>query len=303
MVKQVMWVAGMSAVLMACLMAAHDATGAVVVPEADQQFAVSADGAPVVRTLRFAPGDERTLDIRLIHGSIRVTESADATVRLEVRRSTRAESDSAARLADGEVAADILDNATTVGVVVRERGNSVCGERSEQRSTWQRPRYRVTFAVTVAVPKGTRLRLCTINGGDIRVDRSSGDFDVSHVNGSIAMNEASGSGRAETVNGNVTAAFSQTPRTASSFKTINGDVAVTFPASLSADLALKTFNGGLFTDFDVQPLARQPSSAERLGSRFVYRSNDFTHVRVAGGGPEFTFESLNGDVRVVRAAR
>ena len=303
MVKQVVWVSGVSAGLMACLIAAHDATGAVVAPEADEQRAVSADVETMTRTLRFAPGDDRTLDIRLIHGSIRVTESADTTVRLEVRRSTRADNAAAAQLADDEVAVDILDNAATVGVVVRERGNGVCGERSDQRSTWQRPRYRVTFAVTVEVPKGARLRLCTINGGDIRVDRASGDFDVSNVNGSIAMNDAGGSGRAETVNGDVTAAFAQAPRTASSFKTINGDVAVTFPGALSADLALKTLNGGLFTDFEVQPLPRQPASGERLGSRFVYRSNDFTRVRVARGGPEFTFESLNGDVRVVRAAR
>jgi hypothetical protein len=303
MVRQVTWGVGLSAILVAGLMVAHDATGAVVAPEGDQQFAISAEGETIARTLRFAPGDERTLDIRLIHGSIRVSESADATVSLEMRRSTRAESESAARLADGEVAVDLLDNAATVGVVVRERGNSVCGERSEQRSSWQRPRYRVTFTVTVAVPKGTRLRLCTISGGDIRVDGTSGDFHVSNVNGSIAMHEAGGSGRAETVNGDVTAAFAQAPRAASSFTTINGDVAVTFPSSLSADLALKTFNGGLFTDFEVQTLPRQPASGERLGSRLVYRSNDFTRVRVARGGPEFTFESLNGDVRVVRAAR
>jgi hypothetical protein len=303
MVRQVIWGTGVSAAVLAYVMAAPDATGAVVAPDAGQQFAVRAESDTIARTLRFAPGDDRTLDIRLIHGSIRVTESSDATVRLDVRRSTHAESDTAARLADGEVAVEFLDNAATVGLLVRDRGNGVCGERTEQRSTWQRPRYRVTFSVTVAAPRGTRLRLCSVTDGDIRVDGTTGDFDISNVNGSIAMNGVDGSGRAETVNGDVTVSFSQAPRDALSFKTINGDVAVTLPGSLSADLALKTFNGGLYTDFEVQAMARMPSSGERRGSRFVYQSNDFTRVRVARGGPEFTFESFNGDVRVVRAAR
>jgi hypothetical protein len=43
--------------------------------------------------------------------------------------------------------------------------------------------------------------------------------------------------------------------------------------------------------------------AERRDGRFVYRSNQFTLVRAGGGGPELTFETFNGNVRVLRAAR
>ena len=61
---------------------------------------------------------------------------------------------------------------------------------------------------------------------------------------------------------------------------------------------MKTFNGGLFTDFDVQPLATKVASAgERRNGRFLYRANEFTRVRAGNGGPEITFETLNGNVR------
>src|SRR5205814_7229611 len=109
-----------------------------------------------------------------------------------------------------------------------------------------------------------------------------------------------GSGRAETVNGRITAAFAANPKTASSFKTVNGEIEVTFPGDLSADLRLKTLNGGLYTDFDVMPLPTFAPVPERRNGKVGYRANRFAAVRVGQGGPELTFEGLNGDVRVLR---
>jgi DUF4097 and DUF4098 domain-containing protein YvlB len=141
-----------------------------------------------------------------------------------------------------------------------------------------------------------------VNGGDVRVEDISGDFDVDNVNGSITLDRLRGSGRAVTVNGRLAATFASAPRAESLFKTVNGEIAVTLPADTSADLRLKTFNGGLFTDFDTvpQPAKAEPASAQRNG-RFVYRARGFTTVRIGRGGPELTFDTLNGDVRIVRA--
>ena len=61
-------------------------------------------------------------------------------------------------------------------------------------------------------------------------------------------------------------------------------------------------NGGLFTDFEAQPLAaRAPVAGERRSGKFIYHVNEFTRVRVGSGGPELTFETLNGNVRARRA--
>jgi len=160
----------------------------------------------------------------------------------------------------------------------------------------------VQFDFTVRMPRNAALRLCTINGGDVMVSGTQGDFDVSNVNGLIDMRQVAGSGRAHTVNGPVTVTFTANPKQPSSFKTVNGNVDILFLDGLSADLSMKTFNGGLFTDFDVQPLANTVAAAgERRNGRFVYRANEFTRVRVGGGGPQITFETLNGNVRARRA--
>ena len=130
---------------------------------------------------------------------------------------------------------------------------------------WDRVRYEVRFDFTIRVPRDAALRLCTINGGDVIVNGTRGDFDVDNVNGLIAMTQVAGAGRAHTVNGAVTVTFTANPKVPSSFKSVNGNIDVSFPDGLSADFAMKTFNGGLFTDFDAQPLAnrepRPPASA------------------------------------------
>ena len=149
-----------------------------------------------------------------------------------------------------------------------------------------------------------RVRLCTINGETVEMTGVAGDFDVTNVNGAISLSGLRGSGSATTVNGAVKASFTSAPREPSLFKTVNGDVTVSFPGDLSANLRLKTFHGGLFTDFDVETLVQQPDTAgERRGTRVVYRSNRYTLVRAGQGGPEMTLETLNGDVRVLRASR
>jgi hypothetical protein len=118
------------------------------------------------------------------------------------------------------------------------------------------------------------------------------------------LTDAGGSGRATTVNGDIQGSFTAVPKGESQFKTVNGTISVTFPRALSADLSLKTFNGGLFTDFDTTPLPVDAERTERSDRpKYVYRQRGVTKVRVGAGGPLLTFDTLNGDVRIQRAAR
>ena len=145
---------------------------------------------------------------------------------------------------------------------MREDGEAQCGITTGTRRLTQRNRsYRVQYDLNVRVPEGVRLSLCTINGGEIEVRNTSGDFAVNNVNGRIRLIGVRGSGDAETVNGPVEAELLQVPRRDLRFKTVNGDVAVTWPRDLSADLRMKTMNGAVFTDFDVQTL---PAVERRL---------------------------------------
>ena len=274
------------------------------------------DESTVTRTLSFAAdhpttqsprrgdpgGGGRTLDVRNINGFIRVEGTSDSSVQMSIRKEIRAATRDDLAEAQRDVRLDFRDGAPRVEAIVTDRRGHVCGERSnDDGERWDRVHYDVRFDFTIRVPRDVALRLCTINGGDVIVTGTQGDFLVDNVNGLIEMNRVAGSGRAHTVNGPVSVTFTANPRQPSSFKSVNGNIDVSFLEGLSAEFAMKTFNGALFTDFDVQPLAGKAAAAgERRNGRFVYRANEFTRVRVGSGGPEMTFETLNGNVRARR---
>jgi Toastrack DUF4097 len=258
----------------------------------------------ITRTLAFAAVSGRLLDVRNLNGFLHVTAGGGPNVEMSVHKTIRARSDADKAEAERDVRLDFVERAPRVEAIVRDRRNHVCGEDSRDDRDWGRVYYDVQFDFTIRVPRDVQLRLCTINSGDLTVDGTRGNFDVDNVNGRIDMTGVAGSGSAHTVNGGVKVSFTANPSAASSFKTINGNVDVYFQDGLSADLRMKTMNGGLFTDFDAQPLPSLAStSGERRNGRFVYRANEFTRVRVGRGGPEITFETLNGSVRAIRAGR
>jgi hypothetical protein len=261
------------------------------------------DESAVTRTLSFAAGGGRSLDVRNISGFIHVEGTNEASVQMSIRKVIRADTRDDLAEAQRDVRLDFRDGAPRVEAVVTDRRGHVCGEPwnygGHERD---RVRYEVRFDFTIRVPRDVRLGLCTINGGDVIVNGTQGDFDVSNVNGLIDMRQVAGSGRAHTVNGPVSVTFTANPKQATSFKTVNGNVDVSFLDGLSADFSMKTFHGALFTDFDVLPLPGTVSAAgERRNGRFVYHANEFTRVRVGSGGPHITFETLNGNVRARRA--
>jgi hypothetical protein len=257
------------------------------------------------RRLQFSGDGIRTLDVRALNGSIRVTGDGGSDVRLATL--TRVEADDSATLRAGlqDVKVETEERGSTVAITVRDDGENVCGEQQWRRPAyWDRRRYSTSTDLTIEVPRDVRVRLCTVNGETVTLDGVAGDFDVSNVNGSVKLSGAGGSGRATTVNGGIEASFASVPRAESEFKTVNGTIAVTFPRSLAADLSLKSFNGDLFTDFDTTPLPVEAERVERNGRpRYVYRQRGFTKVRVGAGGPLLTFDTLNGDVRILRASR
>jgi len=264
------------------------------------------DDSVITRTLSFAAGGGRTLDVRNINGFIHVEATTDAAVQLSIRKVIRAETREDLAEAQRDVRLDFRDGAVRVEATVTDRRGHICGEpwNDDGQQRWDRVHYDVRFDFTIRVPRDAAIRLCTINSGDVIVNGTRGDFDVSNVNGLIDMRQVAGSGRAHTVNGPVSVTFTANPKQPSSFKTVNGNVDVWFPDGLAADFAMKTFNGGLFTDFDSQPLAAAaPVSGERRNGKFMYRVNEFTRVRVGSGGPEIAFETLNGNVRARRAGR
>ncbi|MCU1275171.1 MAG: hypothetical protein JWO48_2602, partial [Bryobacterales bacterium] len=158
--------------------------------------------------------------------------------------------------------------------------------------------YEVRFDFTVKVPRETNLRLRTVNHGDIRVENTSGNFDVDNINGGLELLDVSGSGHAYALNRPVKVLFARNPSAASDFGSLNGDVEVTFRPDLSADLWLKTFNGSAYTDFDVTALPSHPPAQEQHDGKFVFKGDRFFGVRVGRGGPALKFDAFNGNIEI-----
>jgi DUF4097 and DUF4098 domain-containing protein YvlB len=149
----------------------------------------------------------------------------------------------------------------------------------------------------VEAPREARIVASTVNG-QLRAEQLDGDFDVHSVNGGIKMSGIGGSGDAHTVNGAITVEFSRNPARPCSFKSVNGALEANFRPGFSADLLFKTFNGGVYSDFDVTMLPVATGERERRNGMFVYRSNRQGSARAGNGGPQISFETLNGAIRL-----
>ncbi|MGH2567700.1 MAG: hypothetical protein ACRDGA_05130, partial [Bacteroidota bacterium] len=66
-------------------------------------------------------------------------------------------------------------------------------------------------------------------------------------------------------------------------------------------LHFKTFNGEAYTDFEMRDLPRAATKVEQSkGKRNIYRKGDSFSARAGNGGPELSFNTLNGDIYIVK---
>lgn len=232
-----------------------------------------------------------------VDGYVHVTGASSPEVRLNAHETIRAASSEELERARREVTLKTETGPREVSVVYDAPWR--CRNGSGPCEGGYRHSYEVTFDIDIQVPNFAQLTASTVNGRDVVVTGTSGGFKVRNVNGGISMREIEGAGEAETVNGPVTVRFRKNPSEACRFKSVNGELDMYFERGLSADLLFKTFNGGVYTDFDVTAHAMATMQApERQGSRFVYRSAGFTSARAGGGGPRYSFETLNGNIKL-----
>ncbi len=233
-----------------------------------------------------------------VDGYVHVTGTSGSEVRVTAYKTIRAETDADLQQAKAEVKLNIEEKPG--GVSVYYDAPWRCNGESGGCHGEYRRFYNVTYNIEVAVPVSARIVVSTVNDGDISVEKTAGDFEVRNINGGIRMQSVAGSGDVSTVNGPITVHFTKNPAGACSFKSINGQLDVYFPAELSADLFFKTFNGQIYSDFDVTPRALPVAEPEQKNGRFVYRSNGMKAARAGAGGPEFTFDAFNGNIRLHR---
>jgi DUF4097 and DUF4098 domain-containing protein YvlB len=139
----------------------------------------------------------------------------------------------------------------------------------------------------------------TVTDGGIDVAGTGGPVNASNVNGPVAARDLRDCAQIESVNGTVEVSFARSPSRDCSIKTINGDITLTVPGSAGLDAALSMMQGDVVSEFDLEPLAL-PATVEQRNEdgRFIYHIAQAAGIRLGKGGPTFSIESLNGDLRI-----
>jgi DUF4097 and DUF4098 domain-containing protein YvlB len=241
-----------------------------------------------------APNQPATIKAHLITGSITVTVGSGPQVVVESTKSSGASTPPRRRDRDTpppgmhrlDVGGGDLDVVEDHNVVTIKTG--IPG-RSE--------------SLSIQVPVNTSVELKTINGKGINVTGISGDIDVECTNGAVVLTNVSGSAVAHTLNGSLTATFDKiTAGKPMSFTSLNGKVDVTLPGDTKARLRLKSQNGAVYSDFDVkmEPDASKPTveDGRGQGGRYRIRMDRSVYGSINGGGPEYLFQTMNGDILI-----
>jgi len=251
------------------------------------------------KTLAFSrPSAAKTLRVDNIEGSIHITGYSGGEVQIVASRTARAESKEKLETARQEVELKLSEKDNVVDVMVDAPYR--CSGGGINYRGWRYYGYKVRYDFEIQAPADARLFVRTVNDGEIRIEKITGDYDAENINGAVEMSDVSGSGRAYALNGKVRVSFSGNPRSDTYFGSLNGNLEVAFRPGLSADLRLKNFNGSIYSDFPVTYVPVANAVPERRGAKFVYKSNQFFGVRVGSGGPEIKFDAFNGNIHILK---
>ena len=229
-----------------------------------------------------------------IWGNVRVRIGSAREIAVTVDEKRSAPSQELFELSKQTIFLDVQANADGVAMVV-----------GKPEDTTVRPRVnrcrgcRVDYQFEVTVPPGTQIEVSTVTDGSIDVAGGGGPVSASNVNGPVAVKDLQECSEIESVNGEVEVSFARAPSRDCSIKTINGDITLTVPGGTGLDAALSVMQGNIVSEFDLEPLALPAKIDQRQEEgRFVYHIEQAAGIRLGNGGPTFSIESLNGDLRI-----
>jgi hypothetical protein len=239
-----------------------------------------------------SPGKPYSLKVQLVQGSIKVVSYEGKDIVINVSSAENEDDESAvsengmkriSRHDSYEITAKELDNTVTVNA----------GNPSK------------SINLDLKIPQDVKLKLGTVNNGEIVVDNVKGELEVNNVNDKITLTNISGSVVANTVNGDVEVTIkSVDPKAPMAFSTLNGDVRVTLPADTKANLKLKSDNGDILSDFDIDIDKTQPK-VDKTSEPGMYKlkKDDWVYGKINGGGVEMMMKNMQGDIYVKKGGK
>jgi hypothetical protein len=241
-----------------------------------------------------SPGKPYSLKVHLVTGSIKVVgyEGKDVVVNVTPRKND----DDDDRSADTKNGMKRISAAGGYEVTAKEADNTVTVNTGNPNKA---------LDLELKIPQDVKLKLGTVNDGDVSVENVKGELEVNNVNDKITLTNISGSVVANTVNGDVNVTFkSIDPKAPMAFSTLNGDVNVTLPVDTKANLKLKSDNGDVFSDFDID-IDKTPSKIDKTTEPGMYKikKDDWVYGKINGGGPEMMMKNMQGDIYVKKAGK
>lgn len=227
-----------------------------------------------------------------IWGNVRVRSGSTREIVVTVSEKRSAPTQELFDLSKETIYLDVQADTAGVSLVVA-KPERMMGRRDRCRDC------RVEYQFEVTVPTGTDVDVSTVTDGGIDVAGTRGPVNASNVNGPVAARDLQDCAQIESVNGAVDVSFARSPSRDCSIKTINGDITLTVPGSAGLDAALSMMQGKVVSEFDLEPLAL-PAKVEQRNEdgRFIYHIAQAAGIRLGKGGPTFSIESLNGDLRI-----
>jgi DUF4097 and DUF4098 domain-containing protein YvlB len=233
------------------------------------------------------PARPGTVRVSLTNGGIRVRGYQGQTVIVET--STQDDDDKQSKADQG---LRRIRN-TASGIVIEE-------ERNEIRISSEMPNR--TVQLDIQVPVRTSLVLSATNDGDIVVDGVDGELELNNTNGAVTATKVSGTVIAHALNDDVKVTMTRVGSKPMSFTSLNGDIDVVLPADIKANVRMQTGNGEVYSDFaiDMQaPSVQQSTESPRgQGGKYRIKVDQVMVGRINGGGPDITFKTFNGDIRI-----
>jgi len=240
-----------------------------------------------------SPGKPYSLKVHLVTGSIKVVgyEGKDVIVNVSPRKNE-----------DEDRSEDTKNGMKRISV---SGGYEVTAKEADNTVTVNTGNPNKALDLELKIPQDVKLKIGTVNDGDVTVENVSGELEVNNVNDKITLTNISGSVVANTVNGDVTVTFKTIdPKAPMAFSTLNGDVNVTLPADTKANLKLKSDNGDVFSDFDID-IDKTPSKIDKTTEPGMYKikKDDWVYGKINGGGPEMMMKNMQGDIYVKKAGK
>lgn len=231
-----------------------------------------------------------------IWGNVRVRTGTAREIAVTVDEKRSAPNEELFELSKQTIYLDVQADAGGVAMVVGKPDDTMRPRINRCREC------RVDYQFEVTVPPGTQIDVSTVTDGSIDVAGAGGPVSASNVNGPVAVTDLQDCAQIESINGSVDVSFTRAPSRDCSIKTVNGDITLTVPGGTGLDAALSMMQGKVVSELDLEPLAL-PAKVEqkKQDGRFVYHVEQAAGIRLGKGGPTFSIESLNGDLRIRKA--